>query len=230
MNIIILGEEGSGKSAVGNKILQTNGTFREAFGVTNKTADTLCDCYNNEVKINSTENYSVTIIEANTIEALKGHFENPGECCCRKLTEIHLILYLVRSGRHSQSFYDSMRKEINKLSNIAREILAMVITFCESMNQNARTKEVNHYESFWRHNVMRLGIFPVGFPSIEKSPQAYSDSYKKMISEDRETLLKLIGKQKGVYCRKNELFKSWCRRLFECCCCCCFEDCSCCIL
>ena len=225
INIVILGEEGSGKSTIGNKILQTNGTFKEAFGVTNKKADTLCDCYNNEVKINSTENHSVTIIEANTVEALKGHFENPDKCCCRKLTEIHLILYIVRSGRHSERFYDSMRKEINQLSNAGREILAMVITFCESMEEDARANAVKDYESFWNDNFShrRLDILPVGFPSIEKSPQTFLDNYRNIIAEDRERLLQLIGKQKGsgAYCQKNKLFKSPCRRLFEYC----FEGC-----
>lgn len=220
MNIIILGEGGSGKSTVANNILQRKDAFEETHGVSSKNS---CTCFKSSVMINSS-NYAVTVIEANTVQDIKDHFRSPRECCCNDLTKFHLILYLVKSGRQTQEYYDWISKQTKELSNETRAISALIITFSESMDKKHRDDaEEDLRSSLQVHSLMDVGIYSMGFPRLETLPPMMSGAYKEVVDQDTKKLFEILESsiKQGRVCQKNKLFKSWCGRLYDCCCGCC---------
>ena len=107
---------------------------------------------------------------------------------------INVILFVMRKGRltHEEQKVFALFKHIERISSFS----ALAITGFEADSTEVRTEFV---EEFKVHETtrqiaaqMKKGIYPVGFPSVNRMPPALRNDCLSQMMEDQCTLLNMI--------------------------------------
>lgn len=214
-NIIVIGSSGSGKSTLVNHIVGKDNFSPVRTGVNGSLKSTsednsdlstsnACVCKSCKILIDE-ELFHSRIIEVEDVNQLKLHFYS--DCNCNEINRYNIILFTVRLGRDYDSYCEILENQLSMLRTVTNTISALVITCCESMNDESRNK---HVEDFKKHSLdtaskMGIGIITVGFQNLERVSE--KDYYESIIIQDRRTLRDLIKNATKV-CEKNDFFKT----------------------
>ena len=196
-NIIILGRTGAGKKTIANKILgderlQVDSAMTSVTrGVRSMKA---------EEKVDENVHYIIKIVDTLGPYSQKvdqaSIFKEISEHCSGESDEIHLILFTFRNGVYEQREIEIFTAICGQYQDQIPKISALVITGCESLDEEGRKSLIDELrtEPTTRQVVqlMRKGIFPVGFPNLKDFKPALKEDFAKVVSSDANCLKKLI--------------------------------------
>lgn len=203
--VIIVGENGSGKSTIANLLLNGfDNPFCVHLGVTSNDKEILF--HNGQLNIGH-DLYNVKVIEIpssiNDIDTIKSQMSEA------KINRVNLILFVFKHGRLSETQISTLKCKMKMFSDNAKMISAIILTHCESLSDDARRATVDDFainkdtEEIYNHVHKRL--YTVGFPNMSNLPREQVESIKLSAKIDKEKLHELI-KDSDIPCRNEDLF------------------------
>lgn len=211
-NIVVLGKTGCGKSTLSNKIIcasEENETFKvaESFqAVTTKVEG----CIEN-VTI-GTDTYIINMVDTigfrdnrargalsdkSIITSIKKHMR------ARTPEGISLIIFVYRKGRFTEEEQKIFRIISDNFKDYIKEISCLVITGCDGLNKDARTKLIEQFKidplTKRFAEIMTKGIYTVAFPKIADLSERVKQAAIEDMRQDIAPIHDVIVKAKKMY-------------------------------
>ena len=214
-----MGKSGAGKSTVANMLVGHDpmSSNRPPFEV----SDQILVSVTREVRDETIEFWQDNILYRVTVIDTVGLFDTRAEgndIIFEKIEDylknyvegINLILFVFKKNRLTKEEQDVFSFIRSKFSREISPISALAVTACENDIAGVREAFVEEFRSSDLTKDIALqmakGIYPVGFPPMQKLVPPLQQYYKQIIAEDRKTLMDLI-----IQSRKAHLT----RTLFE---------------
>lgn len=208
--VVLMGKSGAGKSTVANMLVGHDPMSEDPpFGVSNKVLASVT----REVSHEMIEFYHGNILYRVTVIDTVGLFDTEAEgndIIFKKIEEyfkqhidgINLILFVFKKNRFTKEEREVFSFIRNKFDQEISPISALAVTACEQDDADARKDFVEEFRSDPTSRdiarQMQKGIYPVGFPPLQKMKPALLPVYKESMDEDRETLMNLIIQSKDA--------------------------------
>ena len=190
LNVVILGNVGTGKKTLGNHIVDKE-IFQPEGSLGTRKVNTHC-----EEEVLGDTVYRILTVDTESLET--GYFD-PLQCIRAQFKMIHLIIFVIANGCYTDESHSSLMHVVRHLDQGA-EFSALVITHCEGITNDHRERIIKDFKSDHRSSkladFMRKGVYTVGFPE-SKSPQL-KVIYQNEVKEDEKIIRELV---KG--CKKS---------------------------
>ena len=221
--IIMVGIAGSGKSTVGNHIMNQE-VFRVKSDVYNDTIRSQLfthilsykDLYYNVVLIEAPGFFNIRNIDSKSIlDDIKSSIKSNAP------DGLNLVLFVMRAGRFTTEDADTFNFIIDNFGDNIENISALVITCCENKNTAARKNIVQRFcdaditAKYAKY--MKMGIYTVGFPDLSEIDQQEATKMKVRIKKDEHQLLDLITQAKFKYLVEEMQEESNCSKIRKVC-------------
>ena len=202
-NVVVLGKTGGGKSTVANKIIETESGVppfqisdrNVANSVTTETKASMA-----VLQTNDDRHYNVKVIDT------VGFFDTNGKSNKEVMSTmkryvrehvpigLHLVLFIYKNGRWTKEEQDTFDFVTKNFREEISAISALVVTGCDGFDVTQRDEIVDDFKQA-RPDIadfMQKGIFPVGFPDLNKLKASLREIYIEDIKADQETLRGLV--------------------------------------
>ena len=196
-NIVILGRTGTGKKTIANKILGEE-RFQVDSAMTSVTREhrKLMP----EEKKDEDFHYSIKILD--TLGPYSSMIDKQiivreiNEYCTKFPEGINLILFTFRYGVYERGEIEIFNAIRELYKDEIPEVSALVITGCESLNQEGRNSLIKELSTetatAGMAKSMRKGIYAVGFPNLNNIKPVLREEYEQGISSDASVLKELV--------------------------------------
>lgn len=205
-NIIILGRTGTGKKTIANQIVNRDALAIDSHmaSLTREAGDFRCDEVDPKRKVHYNINildtlgpYSSTISTSKIVNYIMEYPSREGR------EGVNLVLFTFRKGVYEDNECKIFKKIIeNRIGEEIRNISALVITGCETLDEEERTRLINELKEDDSTKTiaefMGKGIFPVGFPLLQDVKETLKEECKKGIASDTEGLRELADNSEGM--------------------------------
>ncbi|XP_020895545.1 uncharacterized protein LOC110234508 [Exaiptasia diaphana] len=221
-NILIIGRTGTGKKTLANHIVK-NSTPSTVFQLSSSSMEnntrepTLVTCSARDdhrkllYNIVIWDTYSTETSGKTSPQDLSGYCSEDKEDVP---DGINLVIFTMKNGALHEEKELKLFKSIAKNFKEIQDISALVITGCESLEDEEREELVEQVKNEDATKdiakFMGKGIFPVGFPPLERVKAALKEAYQDGIDADSETLQTLAnnsGEMTTVIQLRNNLKK-----------------------
>ena len=183
-NVLILDKMGHGKSTVGNKLLNSNRSFR----ISSRKCPQTCNGSALLKSASQLKSFLVTVLDhdglfegASTINGLSSDVFYP----------LNVAIFVLKHGRSFDENEEKILEAVVCKWKII-QILALVITHCERLSEEEREKMINQFKE--NHpsvaELMGKGILAVGFP--DGSHVQPGSQLSQSVEKDRKKLRQLI--------------------------------------
>lgn len=192
-NILIVGKTGVGKSTIANKLLgESMLTVSSSLqGVTRPVDSKDIMNVNRDGII-----YNIKLIDTVGVEdrefCHQQFFDNMRNFLQKAPNGIHLVLFVFKNGRLTDEDKKAFKTITSKFGHRILNVLAIVVTCCEGLDEDARAATVEEYKK-WTTCVVKKGIFTVGFPNPDTTAQHLQPHYEKSMRVDVEQLQALVS-------------------------------------
>ena len=201
-NVIVLGKTGGGKSTVANMILEALGgesPFKISDGNVADSATTEAQAAIAMLQTSQC-NYYVKVIDT------VGFFDTKGTSNKRIVNDtkqfvrdqvpigLHLVLFIYKNGRWTRDEQDTFNFITKNFEEEISAISALVVTGCDGFDDARKQEIIAEFKELRPDiaNFMQKGIYPVGFPDLNKLKEGLREPYKADMKVDQETLRALI--------------------------------------
>lgn len=208
-HIVVVGKTGSGKSTVGNRIMQKKVFLvqSDVHSVTTETTHTT-----GTIKYEDTD-YKVILIDTAGLFDTKSRSHktivDDAKSCIKANAPngLNLVLFVLKEGRFTTEEAEVFDFIIENLRGRVEEISALLITCCESKNEAARRRIVETFttsqltEKYAKF--MKKGVYTVGFPDLNEMDQEEAVKMEEKMKIDDKQLLDLIANATTKHLREE---------------------------
>jgi len=197
-HVILVGKTGSGKSTIGNQLLD-NKSFKVSsslLGGTSKVEQAVANI------IHEQKRYKMVVIDTVGLFDTSG---NNNKQIIKQTKEsiekyaphgINLMIFVFKQSRFTKEEEETFRYIADNFGKNIREVAAMVITNCESKGIQAREAIIEEFKTSSGTKqfatLMGKGIYTVGFPNVEDMDEDDQEFMEKKIKRDQATLHNLV--------------------------------------
>lgn len=213
-NVLVVGKSGAGKSTVCNQLLNIPDAFTVKEYHDDDKADPSCCHKESKIKAEKKE-YLFKVID--TIGYFDQNLSNKEILNKMKtylqanLSEgLNLIIFVFRRGRFTKEEEEAFKILTTHFQDSIPQFSALVITNCDESDDEGRQRFVEEFKANKKSKpiaeFMKKGIYPVGFPDIQKMKPKLRDAYMEDIQTDRNVLLEVV-KASSEECLRAEIFQ-----------------------
>jgi len=215
--VVVLGKSGGGKSTVANMLLGYDPLAESPpFEVSNKVLASVTRDVTEEMgefrrgrilyRLKLIDTVGLFDTDAEDNDEI---FEKIEEYLKDHADGINIFLFVFKKGRFTQEEKEVFSFVRSKFDQEISPISALAVTNCEQDSPEDREAFVEEFKSDSSSQEiaqqMQLGIYPVGFPPLNKMRPRLRALYEESMEEDKETLLELIIRAKKVHLTKKLL-------------------------
>ena len=217
--VVVLGKSGAGKSTVANMLAGHDpiSTDEPPFRVSKKVLASVTRKVDHRVIQFTRDNttYQVTVIDTVGLFDTKAEgndiiFDKMEEYFRDYIDGINLVLFVFKKGRFTteeEEVFSFLRKKFDKEIS---PLSALAVTGFELDDADARREFVEEFRSDPTTKEvasrMKKGIYPVGFPPLQRMDSRLQEFHKPSMLKDKETLMDVIIRSGDTQLTKK-LFK-----------------------
>lgn len=211
-NVLLLGKRGSGKSTLGNKLLNhSNAPEHDPFYVSHSLQNVSSKAETRTGFLHSIDDSTVKLKVVDTMCTLENRKES--ETFMESLsffTEnavpngFHIVLFVSKTGLWSEEEIETFKFITGQFSDELSNTSALIITGCENMTDETKTNYVAEFIEAYPAiaEFMKKGVHTVGFPDVDRMKPAVGSMLKEDIRADQAYLRQLV-----YSCDENKLVK-----------------------